>query len=47
MNANNLFLIELSAMIAGMDDTSQNVVVNYKSSDELDKVFEEFMKLWM
>ena len=41
------FLIELSAMIAGMDDTSQNVIVKYKSSDELDKVFEKFMKLWM
>ena len=34
-------------MIAGMDDTNKYVVVNYKSSDELDKVFEKFMKSWL
>ena len=44
---NFFFFIELSAMIAGMDDTNKYVVVNYKSSDELDKVFEKFMKSWL
>ena len=43
----SFLFIELSAMVTGMDDAHKYVVVNYQLSDELDIVFEKFMKQWL
>ena len=38
---------ELSAMIAGMEDSKKYVIINYQSPDELDKSFDHFMGNWL
>ena len=38
---------ELSAMIAGMEDSKKYVIINYQSPDELDTSFEHFMGNWL